>query len=208
MKKNFVLVVLIFFAIFQTIQAQSILKGVVKNTQNTRLNKVHLYIMMKDATTNSFLKDNQSDFTTDSSGTFQIKYNKTQEPVLYVEANGYERKKIKISSDTLSVVLSPLSNIITQNGKKIEEIPVRGVCGMCKKRIEETAYGIRGVQSAQWSAEKQALKVVYDGSKTDSETIQKRIALIGHDTPQYKADQATYDKLPACCHYRDGIKIH
>lgn len=197
-----------FFLSIHFLNAQNTLKGVVKNPNGYPLSKVHIYTMVKEASSNTYLKDLKTDIITDSTGIFQLNYDKNQEPLLYVEAMGFERKKLKITTDTLTILLTPISNISSQNGKRTEEIPVRGVCGMCKKRIEETAYSIRGVQSAQWSAEKQALKITYDASKTDSETIQKRIALIGHDTPQYKADQSTYDQLPKCCRYRDGIKIH
>ncbi|HKK87235.1 MAG TPA: hypothetical protein VJ917_00210, partial [Saprospiraceae bacterium] len=41
-----------------------------------------------------------------------------------------------------------------------EEIPVRGVCKMCKKRIEGAAM-VPGVKLAQWSQNEQMLTVTF-----------------------------------------------
>ena len=206
MKTNILAILAI--SLINLCSAQNTLKGWVKNTDGNPVYNAHIFLMVKNMNSNAYLIDVKTDKKTDSIGTFQVIYKTNEEPVLYVEATGFERKKVKITTDTISIFLSPNSTSTTQNGKRTEDIPVRGVCGMCKKRIEEAAYSVRGVQSAQWSADKQALKVVYEPSKTDSEAIQKKIADIGHDTPQYKAEKSTYDKLPKCCRYRDGLKIH
>ena len=47
----------------------------------------------------------------------------------------------------------------------------------------------------------EAVKVVYDPSKTNSDVIQKKIIAVGHDTDKYKADDKVYAKLPGCCQY-------
>ena len=93
-------------------------------------------------------------------------------------------------------------------GLTTEIIQVTGVCGMCKRRIETAAYGISGVKSAAWSAEKQALTVAYDAKKATNEAIQKRVASAGHDTEKIKADDKAYGNLPGCCKYRDGVEVH
>jgi len=33
-------------------------------------------------------------------------------------------------------------------------------------------------------------------------TISKALAAVGHDTDRHKADDAVYEALPGCCHYR------
>ena len=38
--------------------------------------------------------------------------------------------------------------------------------------------------------------------ETNNETIQKAITHSGHDTEKTKADDKTYNELPACCKYR------
>jgi len=79
---------------------------------------------------------------------------------------------------------------------------VSGNCDLCKERIEKTAKSIKGVKSAVWDSKTQHIQVEYDSMKTDLNIIQKAIANAGHDTEKYKADDKTYESLPACCHYR------
>lgn len=81
-------------------------------------------------------------------------------------------------------------------------LTVGGACEMCKERIEKTAEGIIGVYSAVWNLENQELHIDYNKDKTTVETISKAIATVGHDTNLHQADDAVYEALPACCHYR------
>jgi Cu(I)/Ag(I) efflux system membrane fusion protein len=80
---------------------------------------------------------------------------------------------------------------------------VKGSCEMCKDRIEKAAKEVEGVSFASWETEKQVLHLNYDPDKTSVDDIAKAVAKAGHDTDKYKADQATYDALPACCKYRN-----
>lgn len=104
--------------------------------------------------------------------------------------------------------LSFSSNISAQNPKTVEaEFRVDGVCKMCKTRIENAAY-IKGVKFTEWSKETQTLKVAYNTTKTDLESIHASIAAIGHSTSMVEADTIAYKKLPACCAYQDGVEVH
>ena len=73
---------------------------------------------------------------------------------------------------------------------------------MCKERIETAAKSVSGVGSAEWSSETKMLQVKFDASKTNSDTIQKAIAKVGHDTENFKAPENVYKELPECCLYR------
>lgn len=84
---------------------------------------------------------------------------------------------------------------------------VNGVCEQCKKRIEDAAY-IRGVKYAEWNVNSHSLLVKYDASKASPELILKSIAKAGHDSENYKATDQDYNKLPSCCRYRSGVKMH
>lgn len=70
---------------------------------------------------------------------------------------------------------------------------------MCKDRIETAAKSVVGVSLAEWSTETKMLHVQFDGAKTNSESIQKSIAKVGHDTEQFKAPNDVYKELPECC---------
>ncbi len=82
-----------------------------------------------------------------------------------------------------------------------------GVCNMCKQRIESAAL-IKGVKLAQWDKDKQELKVIYKTKHTNEQSIQQAVADAGHDTEKVKASKEAYQKLPACCAYRDGVEVH
>lgn len=96
-----------------------------------------------------------------------------------------------------------------QDSSKITtlEFKVDGVCKMCKARIENAAY-IKGVKMAEWQKETQMLKVVYKTKKVEEMEIHQAVAEAGHDTEKVKAEAANYSKLPGCCAFRDGVKVH
>lgn len=85
---------------------------------------------------------------------------------------------------------------------------VSGNCSMCKKRIENALYSVPGVKTAVWNPGNKQAKVVFQSGKTNLAALQAAVAKAGHDTETAKADNATYDKLPGCCHYREGNGGH
>lgn len=84
--------------------------------------------------------------------------------------------------------------------EKTESFKVYGNCGMCKKRIEKTAK-TDGVSAATWDVETKMLTVIYDATKISNDSIQKKVAAVGHDTEKFEADDKVYEKLPGCCLY-------
>ena len=94
--------------------------------------------------------------------------------------------------------------VFAQNNSK--EIEVKGNCDMCKERIEEAAKSVEGVNEAEWNVDTKMLAVDFDGSQTSLDEIEKAIAKAGHDTPNYKAEDEVYNKLPECCKYRDEVE--
>lgn len=85
---------------------------------------------------------------------------------------------------------------------------VKGNCDMCQKRIEKAAKSVKGVTSARWNKENGQLSLVYDNKLTSPEKVQKALADAGHDSGTFKADQKVYEKLPACCKYRENVGKH
>lgn len=78
---------------------------------------------------------------------------------------------------------------------------VYGNCAQCKTRIEK-ALRIQGVESAQWNRTTKILRVRYNPSSLTIDSLQQRVAAVGHDTEHYKAPDSVYNALPACCKYR------
>ena len=72
---------------------------------------------------------------------------------------------------------------------------------MCETRIEKAAK-LDGVSKAEWSSETKVLTVTYDPAKTNLDQIGKKVAAVGHDNEKGKAEDKTYNGLPACCKYR------
>jgi hypothetical protein len=84
---------------------------------------------------------------------------------------------------------------------------VSGNCNSCKTRIEK-AVKISEVKSASWDKKTKMITVVYQPSAISVDSLQHRIALVGHDTEKYKAPDEVYDALPGCCLYRDSASAH
>jgi len=83
---------------------------------------------------------------------------------------------------------------------KTETFKVWGKCEMCKTRIEK-AVKAEGATSANWDEKTKMLAVTFDPSKTNIESLSKKLAAVGHDTEKFKAADDVYAKLPGCCHY-------
>lgn len=107
------------------------------------------------------------------------------------------------------VLLVSLSNSISaQQSEQISKdtavvIRVAGSCEMCKERIETVVKAKKGVRTADWNVNSQQLLVVYNPSVIAIEKIQCSIADAGHDNDFEKARDKVYEKLPACCRYRE-----
>jgi Cu(I)/Ag(I) efflux system membrane fusion protein len=90
----------------------------------------------------------------------------------------------------------------TQSRARSSEFKVSGNCDMCKDRIETAAKSVSGVSLADWNSETKMLQISFDGTKTNSDAVQKAIAQVGHDTENFKAPENVYKELPECCLYR------
>ncbi|RYE20493.1 MAG: cation transporter [Sphingobacteriales bacterium] len=84
--------------------------------------------------------------------------------------------------------------------EKTDTIKVSGECGMCKNRIQK-ALKLEGISSATWDTETKLLTVSYNPAVITNDDIQKKVAVVGHDTEKFKAEDAVYNKLPGCCKY-------
>jgi mercuric ion binding protein len=86
---------------------------------------------------------------------------------------------------------------------KQETFKVYGNCGMCESRIKK-ALKISEVKFARWDKETKLLTVAYNVKAITSDSLQKIVASVGHDTEKYKATDEAYNNLPGCCLYRAG----
>lgn len=97
---------------------------------------------------------------------------------------------------------------LAQEAKVVEtSFKVFGNCNMCKTRIEKTLK-IKEVEKASWNKQTKMLTVSYRPSAITVDSLQHRLAAVGHDTPKFAAPDSVYDALPGCCLYRDNDSTH
>ncbi|MCF8459699.1 MAG: efflux RND transporter periplasmic adaptor subunit [Flavobacteriales bacterium] len=87
------------------------------------------------------------------------------------------------------------------SGVSEAKLKVYGNCDMCKKRIEEAAQNVSGVQHAVWNKETKILTAHFNADKSSKAAISKAVAGVGHDTELHKATKTSYDDLAGCCQY-------
>ncbi len=101
----------------------------------------------------------------------------------------------------LLLALLPLGLMAQKKDIQKATFEVNGVCGMCKSRIEKTAFELKGVKSANWDIPTHQFNVLFDANKTPLDSIHAAIATAGHDTPKANAPDDVYANLPMCCLY-------
>lgn len=115
---------------------------------------------------------------------------------------------MKNSLWVLAAVCLAASMLPAQNHSAEEaRFKVSGNCGMCSARIEK-AVKVDGVTYAKWKKSTKMLTVAYDPGMVTVDSLQRRVAAVGHDTERFKAPDSVYASLPDCCLYRDGAKSH
>lgn len=82
-----------------------------------------------------------------------------------------------------------------------DTIKVYGNCEMCKSKIEKAAKEA-GANTAIWNDETKLMVVSYDAATTSNANIQNKIASVGYDTQDVKADDNAYKHLDKCCQYK------
>jgi copper chaperone CopZ len=108
----------------------------------------------------------------------------------------------------IAIVVLAVSSSLSQEPKTTDTVfTAYGNCGQCKTRIEK-ALKIKEVKNAKWDRNKKLVNVAYDSSAISLDSLQQRVAAVGHDTEKFKALDAVYQELPLCCLYRDSKKSH
>ena len=73
------------------------------------------------------------------------------------------------------------------------------ICDMCEKTIETELIYEKGVQKVAVNLEDATVEVVYDSRKTTPAAIRAAISKLGYMADDVPADEAAWNKLPACC---------
>lgn len=99
------------------------------------------------------------------------------------------------------IALAPLALFAQKKDIQKTTFEVNGVCGMCKARIEKTAFSIKGVKTASWDIPSHQFTLLFDANIVTLESVHEAIAKAGHDTPLATAPDEVYENLPLCCLY-------
>jgi len=83
------------------------------------------------------------------------------------------------------------------------DIVVEGKCTECQTRIESIANTINAVYDAYWEVNDGTLHINHD-STFDSDGLQNSLAMAGHETADYYANEIAFANLPKCCEYTQG----
>jgi len=62
---------------------------------------------------------------------------------------------------------------------------VKGVCEMCKDRIENGTIKLKGVKYVNWDIISSNISLIYNSKKISLDEIHKGISLLGHSTSKY-----------------------
>jgi periplasmic mercuric ion binding protein len=114
---------------------------------------------------------------------------------------------ISLYSFEISAQEKPMSADRQETKIDTVKFEVKGVCNMCKERIENAAL-IKGVKWVEWDKVTDTLTVIYRVDKLDLIKIHKSIAEAGHTTEKVKCNIDAYNKLPACCAYMGDVEKH
>lgn len=112
------------------------------------------------------------------------------------------KKEAKAEGSASTEDTAPKATLVANEVEiKTEEVKVYGNCGMCKRRIEGALADVDGVQAAEWDMDTKMLTVSFDSEVITLESIQKKVAAVGHDTDDFRAADTVYEKLHGCCKY-------
>ena len=115
---------------------------------------------------------------------------------------------MKIALSLFVAACLAASLLQAQDSPTVEaQLKVFGNCGMCKTRIEKTV-SVKEVKYAKWNKSTKMLTVAYLSGKITLDSLQQRLAAVGHDTERFKAPDSGYAALPNCCLYRASANTH
>ncbi len=110
-------------------------------------------------------------------------------------------KSFIISTVVVCIALFTTNISIAQtNNLKVSEVKVYGNCGMCKKTIEK-AGNVKGKSKVEWNSDTAMATITLDSTKVSTDDILKRIASVGYDSDEFRAEDEVYNNLHNCCQY-------
>lgn len=73
------------------------------------------------------------------------------------------------------------------------------MCDMCSVKIEGELGEMKGVRSVRVSIPEKTITVKYSPDRVSLDEIRNKVASLGYDADDVKADPTVYEQLPTCC---------
>ena len=102
----------------------------------------------------------------------------------------------------LAIALSAILSSCGNSNEVTENFHVYGNCMMCEETIEGSLKEVQGVTLGDWDTKTKQISVTFDSTKTSLSDIKTRIAAVGYDMEDVRAQDAVYDGLHKCCKYQ------
>ncbi len=111
------------------------------------------------------------------------------------------KKILKYAGLVFMLLMVVFSNTCLGQQKKSDTIEIKtsAVCGMCKDRIEGGLAFEKGVKSTTLDVDTKVATIIYNPAKTSPVQLRQTVSKLGYDADTIPANQAAYNKLPACC---------
>ncbi len=97
-----------------------------------------------------------------------------------------------------------------QKKGKVETVVIQtsAECEQCEERIEGALNYTKGIKFAELDMHTMKLTVKYRPDQISLDEIKKKIASLGYDADEVKADPSAQKELPACCKPGGGASHH
>jgi mercuric ion binding protein len=79
---------------------------------------------------------------------------------------------------------------------------VYGNCMMCEETIEGSLDSINGISIGDWDRKTKQMVVTFDSTKISFSEVKDKIANVGYDMEDVRAEDDVYQGLHKCCKYQ------
>jgi periplasmic mercuric ion binding protein len=100
------------------------------------------------------------------------------------------------------IVFTALLSSCGNPNEVTENFHVYGNCMMCEETIEGSLKKVNGITVGDWDRKTKQMIVTYDSTKIAFAEVKTKIAGVGYDMEDVRAEDAVYDKLHKCCKYK------
>jgi len=100
------------------------------------------------------------------------------------------------------IVFTALLSSCSNPSEITENFHVYGNCMMCEETIEGSLKEVEGIAVGDWDRKTKQMVVTFDTTKISFADIKTKIAGVGYDMEDVRAEDTVYDELHKCCKYQ------